>query len=258
MIVDVVWSGAPVSRAVVVVGAWDPFRSWHRALLTDLGRRASDRDCGGVAVLLDPDPASAGGYGKRYGPAGWPIYDDVRARIAMMLDAGLDAVLTVTLAGEDFSASAATFLGAVSSRVRIEELWLGALQQLGPGNPGGADAIRSYAGDQGFAVVTLPRSPIPVYDARGLLAAGKVMAAAREVGRPPTWSRPDDSVLHLPWRPGRYRAVELPAPGCIATSPTCELVMEAAADGGAELEWPASEPPFLAFVAGPQDYSANR
>jgi hypothetical protein len=77
-----------------------------------------------------------------------------------MLDCGLDAVLCMRFRKQDFMATASDFLDAVRAQVRLEELWLGALQLLGPGVRGSRAAVAEYAALHGMRLTILP-PPLP-------------------------------------------------------------------------------------------------
>ncbi len=239
--------------AVAVVGVWDPFQPSHKKLLEELRDRAVESGCSSVAVLIDPPPGTFGSFKARYGTGGWPVYDSVRARIRLMRDLGLDAVLRMQFRKRDFDATAAQFLDAVRERVDLEELWLGALQLLGQGTQGAEAAVAEYADRHGIRLTMLPRPPVGAYDVRALLASGRLADAIDVVGRPPIWSRPPSGTLRLSWRPGRYRAVGFERWGMTAQGTELEMTLTAEPGGPAGLIWPDPDIRYLAFTAGPAD-----
>jgi FAD synthase len=223
--------------ATAVVGVWDPFMPSHKTLLEQLRDRAIESGSSSMAVLIDPLPGSVSGFQVRYGTSGWPVYDSVSARIRLMLDVGLDSVLLMRFRRRDFDATAAYFLDAVRAHVRLEELWLGALQLLGPGAKGAPAAVAEYADLHGFRLTMLPRAPVGTYDVRGLLASGRVVDAIKVVGRPPTWNRPRAVTLQLAWRPGQYRVVVLQRPGAVGDGVEMDVALTAQPRGPAKLIW---------------------
>jgi FAD synthase len=241
-----------LARAVAVVGIWDPFTLAHRSLLSQLHDEAVVTQRSSLVVLIDPQPGAYAGA-QRYGTAGWPVYDAVVARISMILDLGIDAVLCVHFRQGDFGASAAEFLDTVRRNVELDELWLGELQMLGPGRSGDQAAVVKYAQLQGFRVTILPRAPLYAYDVRWLLATGQVKKAVEQVQRLPTWQAPRSLTLPLAWRPGPYRAVALDRPGGAQKQPELGLRLEANGTGPPTLQWPDRRIRYLGFISGPAD-----
>jgi hypothetical protein len=235
------------------VGVWDPFLPSHKSLLEDLRDRAVESGRSSVAVLIDPSPGTIGSFKARYGTAGWPVYDSVPARIRLMRDVGLDAVLRMRFRRRDFDATAAEFLDAVRARVDLEELWLGALQLLGPGAPGARAAVADYADRHGFRLTMLPLPPVGTYDVRALLASGRLADAIDVVGRPPIWSRPPSGTLRLAWRPGPYRVAGIERWGAIAAGSALDVTLTAEPRGRPKLVWPDPGIQYLAFTSGPAD-----
>jgi hypothetical protein len=249
--------GRATGPAVAVVGVWDPFLSSHESLLISLRDRAYEAGLSSVAVLIDPAPGTFSNFAAHYGAFGWPVYDSVPARIELMRHIGLDAVLVMRFSRRDFGATAAEFLDAARAYVDLEELWLGAVQLLGPGSQGGREAVADYAGRHGFRLIILPRPPLGGADVRSLLAAGRVRDATDVVGRPPTWRRPRSGTLRLAWRPGQYRAIAIERPGAPSEGAELGIALTANPNAPASLTWPGSDIRYLAFTAGPADPRAN-
>jgi FAD synthetase len=245
--------------AVAIVGVWDPFLASHRDLLERLHAHAVESSCSSLGVLIDPSPGTVSSFTPRYGVSGWPVYDSVAARIRFMLDCGLDAVLCMHFVKRDFRATAADFLDAVRTRVQLEELWLGALQLLGPGQRGSRAAVAEYAALHGMRLTILPPPPLAIYDLRSFLAAGQLVDAIAVVGHPPMRERPRSGELRLAWRPGRYRAIALGRPGSIEDGTEIDVALTPCPTGPAKLSWPCRSVRYLAFTFGPRDrQSADR
>jgi FAD synthase len=255
--------GRLTGPVITVVGVWDPFLASHRTLLQQLRSRAAARSRSSLAVLIDPPPGAISRFRLRYGTSGWPVYDSVSTRVGFILDAGVDAVLCMRFRRRDFGATAAEFLDAVRARAEVEELWLGAVQQLGPGPPGSRAAVADYAVRHGLRLTMLPAPPLATYDVRHLLASGRLAEAVRVVGHPPIWARPKSAGLRLAWHPGPYRAIPLKQPGPVsAGSPldgasTLQVVIRPQSKGPGKLTWPGPEIRYLAFVSGPCDQAAE-
>jgi hypothetical protein len=242
--------------AVAVVGVWDPFLASHRELLKSLHGSAIRTTRSSLGVLIDPPPGAFSKFKVRYGVSGWPEYDSVSARVKFMLDCGLDAVLCIRFRKRDFMATAADFLDAVRAHVRLEELWLGALQLLGPGQRGSRAAIAEYAALHEMRLTILPAPPVATYDVRSFLAAGRLRDAIAVVGRPPVWQRPRSGQLQLAWRPGKYRAIALTRPSSI-NGAEMDLALTSCPRGPAKLSWPCRHIRYLAFTSGPRDVESG-
>jgi FAD synthase len=239
--------------AITVVGEWDPFLLSHRALLASLCERAAQRACSSLGIVIDPSPGTVSPFRFRYGRYGWPVYDSVSARIGFMRACGLDAVLCVRFRQQDFAAGAAEFLDAVRAQVTLDELWLGALQQLGSGPSGSPAAIAAYATEHAIRLTMLPLPPLGTYDTRSFLATGRLVEAIDVVGRPPIWERPRSGTLRLAWRPGRYRAIALQTLSSRWDGDEITLDLNPDTGGTPQLTWPRRDVRYLAFVSGPAD-----
>jgi FAD synthetase len=240
--------GNVASPAVAVIGVWDPFGSAHRQLFEQLGRRARETGLSSLAIMLDPHPASF-----REGASKWPVYDDVAARVRLILDCGTDGVLLVRFARKDADAGAAALFGLALSKVELAEIWLGFSQTLGRGPAGSRDAITALARQERIRVEVLRPANILDRDVRSLLEAGRIAEAGHAVGRPPVWRRPRSGRLGLAWKPGRYAAVPLSAPNGRPEGRARRVQLRPAEKGMAALAWPDGEIVYLAFVAGPAD-----
>jgi hypothetical protein len=239
--------------AIAVVGVWDPFLSSHRTLLERLRDHAHGTSRSALGVLIDPAPGSQSNFRFRYGGSSWPVYDSVQARVGFLLNTGLDAVLCMHFTKRDFTLSAETFLDVVRAHTRLAELWLGALQHLGPGPQGSQAAIADYAARHGISLTILPLPPVGTYDVRSFLASGRVMRAIEVVGRPPVWTRPRSGALHLAWQPGQYHAVELAHANAIHGGAEFSVELSPRPRGVTSLSWPSRDARYLAFVSGPSD-----
>jgi hypothetical protein len=231
--------------------------SFHEHLMADLRERAAEAGLSAVAILIDPAPGTFSGFGRRYGTGGWPVYDSVPTRIALMRHHGADAVVCVRFRKGDFDATAAEFLDVIRLSVDLEELWLGATQLLGAGEQGDRAAVADYADRNDIRLRILPRAPLVAYDIRWLLGSGRVRDAVDVVGRPPTWRRPRSGLLRLSWRPGLYRAKALDRPDGACNETELELTLETKSKGTPTLEWPQRDIGYLAFTAGPADLAVK-
>jgi FAD synthase len=248
--------GTVAGPVVAVVGVWDPFKLSHQTLLTQLRDASHTSGRASLAVLIDPAPGSISAVMRSYGTNGWPVYDSVPVRVRLILGLGVDAVLCVRFRRQDFAATAADFLDVVRTLVQLRELWLGAMQFLGPGSPGSPAAVAKYAQGHDFCLRVLPPAPLSVYDERLFLADGRLGKAIEQVGRPPTMTRPRSSTLRLAWRAGPYRARPLHRPGAPLEGADLDLELVAHQNAPGTLIWPDRKIHFLAFLSGPADLGA--
>jgi FAD synthase len=239
--------------AVAVVGVWDPFSTSHRELFLRLRAYSVENSCSSLGVLIDPPPGAFSSFKARYRVSGWPEYDSVRARVRFILNCGVDAVLCMRFCEQDFSATAEDFLDAVRAHARLEELWLGALQLLGPGPRGSMAAVAEYTNLHGMHLRILPPPPLLTYDVRAFLASGRLIDAIQTVGHPPVWDRPSSGELHLAWRPGLYRAFPMERPEAKQRLDEIKLTLAPSQSGPAKLLWPSRSIRYLAFSSGPAD-----
>jgi hypothetical protein len=191
--------------AAALVGVWDPLLPGHLDLLDRLGESAFRQGLTPLMVFLDPDPGVL-----RFGPARWPSYFDLATRIQLVEQMGCSTAIA-SFSGRGLQSSAAEFLRALRARVRIQELWLGARQPLGPGDSGSPETVARLADRYGMRVVRLPDNDHHATAAtvRRLLSVGQIHAAAQKIGRPPTFARPSSGRLELAWPNGTYRALAL-------------------------------------------------
>jgi FAD synthase len=232
--------------AVAVVGVWDPFLREHDELFRSLHAHARESGRSSLAIVLSPDPAMF-----LHGPERWPVYDDLRVRIKLMLRSGIDAVLHARFTSRDVGAGAMQFLECVHGVAPIEALWLGWRQTLGNGPHGDADAVALATERLGIEVTRLPAARVrnTARMARRCLIDGDLAGAIDAVGRPPVRSRPSAGRLRLAWCPGTYHAVPLTDACADPWGTPIPVRLTADGPGLPSLRWPDGGAAFLAFVA---------
>jgi hypothetical protein len=238
--------------AAALVGVWDPLLPGHLDLLEQLRDAAADQQLTPLVVLLDPDPGVI-----RFGAARWPSYFDLPTRIQLIEQSGC-AVAIASFTGRGLRSSAAEFFRALRTRVRIEELWLGAHQPLGPGASGSSETVARLADRSHLRIVRLPENDHQASAAmvRRLVSTGQIRAATQRIGRPPMLTRPTSGWIKLAWPSGQYRALALNGLGLATGARELELTLTTQPDGRAGVEWPDTSATHLAFVAGPADREA--
>jgi FAD synthase len=241
--------------AVMIIGTWDPFLPAHARLIRKLVRYARRTRREAVAVVLSPHPSLL-----LHSRREWPVYSHVDATVRILQAMGVASVVRLRLARRELDVGARELFRAVTRRVRIQEVWLGHRQSLGPGRLGGADAIAVAARRHRFSCIRLPRESDAGHGstARYLLGQGRAAAAARLVGLPPLLKRPRSRSLLVAWAPGRYvmRAVTAPEDAA-RLGATYRLLVTADRQGG-RLVWPTNGPRWLAAVKGPAERNGAR
>jgi FAD synthase len=240
---------------VAVIGSWDPLLTPHQQLFDQLSRYASTALNQSLVILIDPPPALF-----LNDSSNWQIYDDVKTRIALQGFYGVNGTLLINFERDDIDKSAATFLGYVQEYVQLSELWIGARQSLGPGPEGAFQAIERWTQNQGISMKLLTKVSFAnsslaglCREVRQLLKIGRLAEAAKIVGRPPIWIRPESGKVTLSWHSGDYIAMPIDELGRLSYgSPIC-INLVAEDRGCSSFEWPDFKVKCLAFISGPAD-----
>ncbi len=235
---------------MAVVGNFDPLVQAHRQLMERLFLRSRSRSLTSLAIVFHPNPRAL-----LFGPQDWPIYNDIKARIAIIRACGVAAVMLIHFTKKDLDLGAEDLFKLVNLHTHLEEFWLGSRQSLGFGPQGSQNTITKLAKKQHTQVKFLPPSTAEKdsYFARQALASGHVRKAKRLVGFPPIWNRPRSSKIRLPWPPGDYIGVPLDDPLSSNRFPRIPVRLETATSTSVTFEWPDRSIEWLAFVKGPGD-----
>lgn len=246
--------GTITNRSVVAVGAWNPLFPHHFELFAQLHERAISLGCSSLLVLLDPDPVTL-----LNGAAHWPMYNDSRATLDLILASGIDGVLRIKFRRRDLQASFGDLLDVVLQHTRIVELWLGATQTLGRDDKGSVDTVAALAHQHAIELRRFrhPPSQCLHFGLRQLLASGCLKPVIATVTRPPIWCRPRSAEARLSWIAGVYRAVALETVGQIAGTNDIEVTLIRGSRGASIFSWPNSHIRYLAFIAGPADVDCS-
>jgi FAD synthase len=242
----------PNTPALAVIGTWEPLLTHHQALFRELAEEARRRGRASVAMLIDPIPAMA-----MYGPSQWPVFDDLASRVRLAAACGIDGIVRLDFARADFKAGAAEFFGLVGEILDLEELWLGATQNLGTGPAGGNDAVLAEAARAGVRVRRLPKPPgEPGRTARTvqhLLTDGRLIEAATLVGRRPVWSFTGARVVETAWLPGDYCVAPCDGEGRRIGTSVLRVRITDAGEQYRDFTWPSADVAHVAFLSGPGD-----
>ncbi|WAL41244.1 bifunctional riboflavin kinase/FAD synthetase [Brevibacterium sp. BRM-1] len=170
----------------VTLGNFDGVHRGHRAVLGRLAELAAARGLRSLAVTFDPHPAAV----HRPGEAPEIICPQAE-KITRMATTGIDALLIQHYSLEFARQSPADFvLDYLVTGLRARLIAVGADVRFGRDNAGTIDTLRELGGAHGFEVVTIDEvgdgQRFSSTRIRGLVQAGEVADAARELGQPHT------------------------------------------------------------------------
>jgi len=171
--------------SIVTIGVFDGVHLGHRRLVRRLVQEA--RASGHTSVVLTffphPDVVLKGVTGRYY-----LTRPDVRARL--LLDLGVDLVITHAFNREISRIRAADFVDQLRRHLKMTALWVGPDFALGYQREGDVPFLRAQGAEKGFAVETVELRlttgglVISSSNIREALAAGEVEQAAAWLGRP--------------------------------------------------------------------------
>lgn len=175
------WPGGPIHLAI---GVFDGVHVGHRALIAELARGAHREGATAAAATFDPLPIQALAPGA---PA--TALSDVRDRIALLPEAGADAVVVFRFDDTFAKLSADEFIDRVRAAGDVRRIVVGPDFHFGHRAEGDVRALRWRGQRDGFTVevvrpVEIDGEIVSSTRIRNLLLAGDVEAAARLLGRP--------------------------------------------------------------------------
>jgi riboflavin kinase/FMN adenylyltransferase len=192
-------------RSVVTIGNFDGVHRGHLALVARATGIAAARGLRSVAVTFDPHPAAV-----LRPEAVPPALQSVEERVALLRDHGIDEVVVVPFDAALAARSAEAFVtDLLVERLGAEVVVVGDNFRFGAGAAGDVAMLASLGRQHGFDVeavglVALEGGPISSSVLRELLAAGDLVAVARDLGRPFTIT---GEVMH---GEGRGRSIGIP------------------------------------------------
>jgi hypothetical protein len=132
----------------------------------------------------------------------------------------------------------------------LAELWLGHHQRLGSGDPGSVETTRLEADRHGVRIMRLPPVEILPHmnEVRKFVSQGKVIAAARLLGRQPRRARVP--LIEVAWAPGVYSVQGHRDDG---RTILLELALQRASSGMSAAPWPDVRYRQITFISGPGD-----
>lgn len=175
--------------SVVTVGSFDGLHVGHMAILAEVGRRARDSRRKAVLITFEPHPAEV--LRPDRAPARLTLH---RERAEILAQAGLDYLVVLRFDPALASRTAEAFVReVVVARCQCRELVVGEDHGFGRGREGGVDLLHRLGRELGFTVDVIPPvegegQRVSSTRVRALVAAGKLVEAARCLGRPYTVS----------------------------------------------------------------------
>ena len=185
----------PGQESVLTIGVFDGVHRGHQVLIERLVERARAHGHRAVALTFHPHPdKTLQRKPKRY------YLTSPEQRADLLLDLGVDLVITHPFDEETRKLSAHDFVEELVARLDLADLWVGADFALGYRREGTIDQLRALGQDLGFGITRV--EPIIDVDSgqaysssriRELLNCGEIRAANQMLGRAYTLSGP---VMH--------------------------------------------------------------
>jgi riboflavin kinase / FMN adenylyltransferase len=171
--------------SVVTIGNFDGVHRGHRVLLGRTVGHASDRGIRSVAITFEPHPAAVLRPGTEP-----PRLQTLAARVACMVDAGVDLVLVLPFTRELAALTPEEFVEQVLvDRLRTQRIVVGTTFRFGAKAAGDVVTLVEQGEANGFTteaatLLELDDRPISSSEIRSHLDDGDVDWAARALGRP--------------------------------------------------------------------------
>jgi riboflavin kinase/FMN adenylyltransferase len=185
-ILDDLSKAALRQETVLTIGAFDGVHRGHQALIAQVVARARETDRLAVALTFHPHPAAV------LAPDRAPRYLTTPGEKIALLE-GLDLVVLLPFTRETANTSAHDFVEALTTHLRLRELWVGADFALGHNREGDVPRLRELGRELGYEVhviepVTGDGEIVSSSRIRSLLGEGRVQDAASLLGRYPSLS----------------------------------------------------------------------
>jgi riboflavin kinase / FMN adenylyltransferase len=217
-----VWRGTDAlpegaGPSVVTVGVFDGVHRGHRLVVGRAADVAREHGVPCIVVTFDPHPAEVVGRA-----ADIPRLCSLDHRVALLGDAGADAVWVVDFTREMSQRTPEDFVALLATRLRPVAVVVGGDFRFGHKAAGDVGTLRRLGPDHGFETVAVAPTeragdrPWSSSGVRALLEAGDVEGAADVLGRP---YRVEGVVVH-----GDHRGRDLGYPTAnLATDPRTAL-----------------------------------
>lgn len=175
----------PPAGTVVTVGTFDGVHVGHRAVLTEIARRAMDRERASVLVTFEPHPLAV--VNPMAAP---PRLTTAIERLEVLAASEIDRVMVLRFDREMAAMSPEAFVRRVLvGGCGMRELVIGHDHGFGRGRQGDAATLRTLGAELGFEVdVVSPVSAgggqsVSSTSIRRAIAGGDLETAARQLGR---------------------------------------------------------------------------
>lgn len=174
---------AEAGPVVATIGAFDGIHRGHHVLLGQVVDRARALGRESLCVTFEPHPDLVL-YPERH----LTYLTDRAEKERVLRQLGLDHVMIVEFTRELSMLTPEEFLGLISERHPLAELWVGSDFALGRGRSGTISALAEIGRTEGFALHVVPpqrseREVISSTTIRSLLTQGDVRHANRLLGR---------------------------------------------------------------------------
>ena len=173
------------SPAFVSIGVFDGLHLGHQSLLEALVKAAKAAGCQSAVVTFHPHPDRLLKNVSQRHYLGSP-----ERRAALMLQLGVDLVITLPFDDELRRLPAADFVARLARHLRIQQLWVGADFALGFRREGDVAFLRAQGARHGFTVNAIEllashdsQARVASSQIRALLRRGAVAQAAKLLGR---------------------------------------------------------------------------
>jgi riboflavin kinase/FMN adenylyltransferase len=171
-------------ETVLTIGAFDGVHRGHQALIGEVVARARSTDRLAAAITFHPHPA------VMLAPNRAPRYLTTPGEKAVLLEGlNLDLLALLPFNQQMAATPARDFVAAVSSYLRMRELWVGNDFAMGRDREGDVPRLRRFGRELGYdvhvvqPVVTVSGEVISSSLIRALLSEGRVEDAAGMLGR---------------------------------------------------------------------------
>jgi riboflavin kinase/FMN adenylyltransferase len=172
-------------ETILTIGAFDGVHRGHQALIGKVVAQARATDRLAAVITFHPHPAMV------LAPERAPCYLTTPGeKLALLEGLGVDLVVLMQFNREVAATPAREFMEAVSSHLRVRELWVGADFALGKNREGDVPRLQEFGRDLGYDVrvfeaVLGGEQTISSSRIRSLLDQGRVQEVAQLLGRYP-------------------------------------------------------------------------
>ncbi len=159
----------PDAETFVTIGVFDGFHLGHQSLIRRLVNGAKQAGCQSAVLTFHPHPDKLlKAVAERY------YLTSPEQRAELMLQAGVDLVITLPFDEALRRLPAADFVNQLFRHLRVKELWVGADFALGFRREGDVAFLKAQGARHGFAVKAIPLIKSDKH--AGLIASSRIRA----------------------------------------------------------------------------------